>query len=135
MSRKVFWPNNPIYLAFHILLVFVTFVLMLEVLKWPILVPFPTFIMVVLVIFYFSQRVVIDDKYIHGPIAYGKRRKTTKIPRTEAEAFFEEGKYGFGHIVIRHKHSSKQILVPSMYFASFTIEEMKKIFNHPKMTY
>lgn len=126
MNSKTFWPNNPIFLTFNIVITFIVFSLMIYSFKWPITLPFHIFIIFVLILFFISQRIVIDEENITGPSAYGKRRKRIKILRNESEVFFEKGRFGFGQIVIRHKHSSKQILVPYLYFAGITIEEMKR---------
>ena len=112
-----------------VVIAFIVFSLMIYSFKWPIILPFHIFIIFVLILFFFSQRIVINDGNITGPSAYGKRRQRIKIPHNEAEVFFEKGRFGFGQIVIRHKHSSKQILVPYLYFAGMTIKEMKQILH------
>lgn len=127
MERKIFWPNNPIYLTFNGVLTFIAFLTMLNTLKWPMLLPFPILLLLAMGLFFFIHRIVIDAENIYGPSAYGKRRVRVKIPRKEMEVFPEEGKFGFGSIVIRHKHSSKQIHIPYLYFATCTIQELKGI--------
>ncbi len=127
MNSRTYWPNNPIYLTFNIVITFIVFSLMIYSFRWPIVLPFHIFIIFVMLLFFYSQRIVIDDESIIGPSAYGKRRQRIKLPRNESEAFFEKGRFGFGQIVIRHKLSSKQILVPYLYFAGFTIDELKEM--------
>ena len=127
--RKVFWPDNPVYISFGVSSTAASFLIFIKYLNWT-LCPFPVFLMAVFVSFFYTQRIVVDKEFVSGPIAYGKRKKITKIPRYEAEAFFEPGKMGFGNLAIRHKHSSEQILVPCLYFSSSSLEELKHILQN-----
>lgn len=126
-NRKIYWPDNPMYISFSVILTTGAFMLFINYLYIPMF-PFPLFLMLVLTLFFYSQRIVVDDKYIAGPNAYGKRRKRVRILRTDSEAFFEKNMIG-GQVVIRDKHSSKQIIVPYVYFTANTIEEFKTLLH------
>ena len=124
-KRMVFWPDNLMYISFAFMLTAGLFALFVNYLSLPIM-PFPVFIILASGLFFYSQRIVIDDEYVYGPSAYGRRRLRIKIPRPDVETFFEK-KLWFGNIAIRHKHSSNQIWVPYFFYSKEVIEKLKVI--------
>lgn len=127
MSKRIFWPDNMTYIAFSVMVTAGAFTLFVKYFSWP-LIPFPLFLMAAQTIFAYAQSIIIDNRFVYGPTAYGTRKGRVKIPFNEAEGLFEESRFS-KEFIIRHKSSSKQITVPYKYFASSTIKELKEIFK------
>jgi|GEM_PF-2984627 len=125
--KKIFWPNNGYYISFSLMLTTGVFTLYFKQFEMP-MPPYVIFIGVICIAYFFSQRIVVDDKTVRGPSAYGKRRNRTTIPINEAEAFYENRKWGNGYLVIRHKTSSRQIYAPLYFFSKGTINKLMEIF-------
>lgn len=90
--------------------------------------PYVVFIGVISLAYFFSQRIVIDEKSVTGPSAYGKRRNRTTILKDEAEAFYEHRSWGNGYLVIRHKTSTRQIFAPFYFFSKRSINQIMEVF-------
>ena len=122
-KTKTFWPDNPFYVSFGVMITAGGFIILKNHLLFPILYSFPFFLMAVVVLFMYSQSIVIYENEITGPTAYGKRRMRTTIQKKDCEAFIEK-KIFFKQIIVRDKNSSNQILVPKIYFSDATIEKL-----------
>lgn len=125
--KKIFWPNNGYYISFSLMLTTGVFLLYFKEFQMP-MPPYVIFIGVISLAYFFSQRIIIDEKNVTGPSAYGKRRNRTTIPRSEAEAFYENRSFGNGYLVIRHKTSTRQIFVPFYFFSKENINQIMEIF-------
>lgn len=130
MKSKFYWPDNAFYISFSIMLCAGTFNL-IYMSGSSALYPYPYFLTFGLWTFYFINNIKVDDKYLVGPSAYGKLRRT-KIPVNEVEAFYTKRPFGFSYLVMRHKYSSRQIFMRTIFFSKKTMEELKSIFPEKK---
>lgn len=126
-TNKTFYPDNPLYIVICALVALVVPWAPIYRLQfdYKVIVAYVLFLGFVSYVFFFMVRLEIRGDVVWGPLLSVWRGK---IALKEAEFFFDEVILGNRHIIIRHKHSGRQIQIPSLFFTASTKEEIRKIF-------
>lgn len=130
-ENYIFWPDNGYSLSFGLLLSVGVYGIWFHQMERVSFLSLPSFILIILIIFFYRQRIVIKNGIVSGPSAYGNLRRT-KIKFGQVETFYNKRKLGFSYIVIRDQFSSRQIFAFTSLFSPETLEKLHVYFPEKK---